>query len=218
MQLTSEVVFELVRRAHTSLPEDVLEELKKAHESEKSKLPKLQLKNILENVKAASSHGIPICQDTGVHTFFIYGKDMNLKAIEEQVQEGLEQAVKEIPLRPNSVDPLSRIQQQSNAMIHFIPSLQSEAYYLPKGAGSENMSRSEMMLPGDSNSVTSLIIETVQKAGANPCPPIVLGIGIGGSLDYSSFLAKKALLKPITKNTGQESEILEKVNQLRQEQ
>ena len=202
MELAQETVFQLIKRAHTKMPEDVLNALKGAHASEESKIPKLQLKNILENIEIASKKGVPICQDTGVHTFYLHGPEVDLKQARDSIQSGLEQAVKEIPLRPNEVDPLLRTQKQPYPIIHFIPASQNELHYLPKGAGSENMSISKLLLPTDAIKIPDLIVETVKAAGAKPCPPIILGIGIGGTLDHSAYLAKKSLLNPI-KNSAQ---------------
>jgi len=212
--ISEDKIFEIIRRAHTRLPEDVLSELKKAYKSEKEPIPKLQLKNILDNVKISEERGIPMCQDTGVPVFYVFGKNIDTKALTKTIEATYKRAKNEIPLRQNLVDPLTR-EQSHKVQIYFEYSEREQLHYLPKGAGSENMSQSKMLLPSSSEKeIIEFILETVKAAGGNPCPPIILGIGIGGTLDYSAYLSKRALLKSINKNTELEKKITEQVNSL----
>ncbi|RLF96706.1 fumarate hydratase [Thermococci archaeon] len=211
---------ELFKKAVTTIPEDIKELLESAYKSEKEEVAKIQLKNILENIKIAEELNYPICQDTGIPIFFIEtGINLDFRTIERGLIEATVEATKIIPLRPNVVDPLTR-KNTGNTGKH-VPIFHYESVdekilkitLLIKGAGAENMSRTKMLNPSeDMESIKRFVINTVKIAGGKPCPPTIVGIGIGGSSDYSCLLAKKALLKD--KNTKIEKEILKDINNL----
>jgi fumarate hydratase subunit alpha len=221
-------IVELIRKAVIDLPKDVEEALKKAYESEDSEIAKLQLKNILDNVELARRLQLPICQDTGLPIFYVkLGKGVDYNKIEKAIIEGLKEATMVIPLRPNVVDPLSRKNTGDNTgkgMPHIewkrSDEKSTEIIYLPKGAGSENMSAQQMIKPAEGlKGVKSFVLDTVRKAGGKPCPPTIIGIGIGGSFDISAKLAKEALLRPLDSYNplkeiaDLEKELLEEINQ-----
>lgn len=213
--IEGDVVFEIIRRAHTRLPADVLLAIERAQRAEKEPVPKLQLQNILENVKVASTRGIPMCQDTGIPVFFVFGNSLDMRETDKTIGAAYKLAEQDIPLRPNMVDPLTREQVSNGIQIYYHYSINTVLHYLPKGSGSENMSCSGVVLPeSGEQGIIDFILEIVKAAGGNPCPPIILGIGIGGTLDHASYLAKKSLLKPIGKNTELEEKITAEVNNL----
>jgi fumarate hydratase subunit alpha len=211
---------ELFKKAVTTIPEDIKELLESAYRSETEEIAKIQLKNILENIRMAEELNYPICQDTGIPIFFIEtGMNLELKTIERGLIEATVEATKIIPLRPNVVDPLTR-KNSGNTGKH-VPMFHYESVdekilkitLLIKGAGAENMSRTKMLNPSeDIESIKRFVVDTVKIAGGNPCPPTIVGVGIGGSSDYACLLAKKALLKE--KNTRMEKEILKEINML----
>jgi len=209
---------ELFKKAVTTIPEDIKKLLESAYRSEPEEIAKIQLKNILENIKMAEELNYPICQDTGIPIFFVEtGMNLELKTIERGLIEATVEATKIIPLRPNVVDPLTR-KNTGNTGKH-VPMFHYESVdekilkitLLIKGAGAENMSRTKMLNPSeDIESIKRFVVDTVKIAGGNPCPPTIVGVGIGGSSDYACLLAKKALLKE--KNTKLEKEILKEIN------
>jgi len=209
---------ELFKKAVTTIPEDIKKLLESAYRSEPEEIAKIQLKNILENIKMAEELNYPICQDTGIPIFFVEtGMNLELKTIERGLIEATVEATKIIPLRPNVVDPLTR-KNTGNTGEH-VPMFHYESVdekilkitLLIKGAGAENMSRTKMLNPSeDIESIKRFVVDTVKIAGGNPCPPTIVGVGIGGSSDYACLLAKKALLKE--KNTKLEKEILKEIN------
>ena len=192
---------ELLRNAATKLPSDVKESLKKAYEKEKG-TAKTNLKTILDNIKLAEKTKTPLCQDTGILIFYVKNP---VKNIEKAIINAVKEATKKIPLRPNAVHPLTR-KNTNNNVGKKIPYINydftdddfTEITVLPKGAGSENTSAFTMLNPSDGiKGIKEFALNTVVKAGGNPCPPTIVGIGIGGSADLSMKLAKKALLRPI---------------------
>ncbi len=206
--IIEDVTVELIRRAETLLPQDVITALQRAFETETEDLPRTQLKNILENISLAKESKIPMCQDTGVQIFFVYlSKNSNLstKEISDGIYTGVIRATGEVPLRPNTVHPLTRTNPGNNTGAHmpYINFKSSNNDYLelvvmPKGAGSENMSALKMLTPAQGvTGIKEFILDTLVYAGGKPCPPIILGIGIGGSADISMKLAKEALLRPL---------------------
>lgn len=215
----------LLKKAVTDLPQEVEEALKEAYGKEESVTARLQLKNILDNVKMARDKQIPMCQDTGLPLFFVRLGSEKKEEIEKAIIDGMREATESIPLRPNVVDPLSRENTGDNTgegipKIYWDTSKDGHTYitYLPKGAGSENASTVKMLKP--SGSVKDFVIETVKKAGGKPCPPIIVGAGIGGTMDVSASLAKKALLRPLdSRNKNDEyakleDELLKEINEL----
>ncbi|MDI9645465.1 MAG: fumarate hydratase [Archaeoglobales archaeon] len=216
-------VVEVLRKAHTELPEDVLKALKKAYEDEENEIAKKNLEAILRNVEAAKKLNVPMCQDTGIPVFFVeIGRELKLDFdIKEAIAEGVRVATKEIPLRPNAVHPLTRENSNDNTGMNIPPvdvtlteGDKLKITVLPKGAGSENLSVLKMMLPTEVKKIERFIIETVAAAGGKPCPPIIVAVGIGGTFDLAAKLAKKALLRNILQMTNFELEILEKINSL----
>lgn len=205
--LVKNVVVELLRLAVTKLPADIEEVLQKAYETEEDSVPKMQLKTILDNIKLAVETGIPMCQDTGIHIFYVNTGKLGIENIEEAIRDGVAEATAKVPLRPNAVHPMTRKNPGNNVgermpYINFKCSANDyvEITVMPKGAGSENMSSLAMLTPSKGiKGIKEFVLNTVLKAGSNPCPPIILGIGIGGSADISMKLAKEALLRPVNK-------------------
>jgi fumarate hydratase subunit alpha len=230
----SDVVVELFREAVIYLPKDVKDALKDACIKESNEMSKNTLKAIIENNKIAEEKQVPLCQDTGVPIVFLkIGKNINsseIMKIIEEIKEGVKRATKEIPLRPNVVHPLTRENFKTNVglnapfiNIEFDENLDREIEItaFPKGAGSENMSALKMLKPSDGvEGIKKFVLETIADAGGKPCPPIVVGVGIGGTADIALKLAKKALLRDIgerhkDKQVAElEKELLEKINSL----
>ena len=188
-------------RAETSLPPWVLERIKEGLEKETNPLARSQLQFMLDNVSLAGSCGLPICQDTGLPIFHVQvGRDLLLDFdLQEAIALGVRRATAQIPLRPNAVDPLSRENSRDNTgpgmpdiILDRIEGQSLRITAFPKGAGSENMSLVMMLNPADDP--VDFIIDAVRERAANACPPLFLGIGIGGSFDMAARLAKRALL------------------------
>ncbi|OPY33843.1 MAG: fumarate hydratase [Methanomassiliicoccales archaeon PtaU1.Bin124] len=203
IQLVEETVLRLIRTAVTTLPADVVGELERSLDIEDTEVAKVQLRTILENIELAERKRLPMCQDTGVPIFFVSGP--NLASIEEGIALGVSKATKEVPLRPNVVDPITRHNRGNNLgeempSIHFERAKGDflEITYLPKGAGSENMSVLRMLNPSQGvDGIRDAVLDAVVKAEGKPCPPTIVGIGIGGASDQALLLAKKALLRPL---------------------
>ncbi len=202
-KLIEDVTVNLLRVAVTTLPDDVLEALRNAEKEETSEVARTQLRTILENVAAADRLSLPMCQDTGMPIFFVSGRC--LPNLEEGIRRGVNRATSEVPLRPNAVHPLTRQNPGDNIGKH-VPTIHyeysdedfTELTVLPKGAGSENMSVLAMLMPSQGlKGIKRLVLDTVVSAGGKPCPPIIVGVGIGGSADQAMVLAKKALLRPL---------------------
>jgi len=223
-------VVEAIQLAVTSLPKDVVNAIREAYEREESKIAKFNLENILKSIEISKTEKIPICQDTGTITFFVEAgiKNPYLGEIREILVEATRRATRKIPLRPNAVDILTNKNSGDNTG-RFVPILHWELVdgsririaVLPKGGGSENCSALAMLNPTEGfEGVKRFVVERVRECGGKPCPPIILGIGIGGSADLALKLAKKALFRPLgvrhdNKRISQlEEEILEEVNSL----
>ncbi len=223
-----EVVAQLCQETNFSLPEDVLNSLRQARSEEESPLGRIVLAQILENARIAAEEKVPICQDCGTAIVFlelgeeleITGGNLNLYAA---IEEGVRRGYKEGYLRKSICHPLTRKNTGDNtpAMIYtdIVPGNKLKIIFCPKGGGSENMSAIKMLSPSEGiEGVKKFVIETVKSAGSNPCPPIVVGVGIGGTFERVALLAKKALLRPFgTQNTDSElaaleDELLEKIN------
>lgn len=198
-----DIVVNLLRLANTKLPADVGWALEAAAGWETGDIARTQLGAIMDNVKKAEHLGRPMCQDTGIPVFYVRGRfDSTIAA---QISKGVERATREIPLRPNTVDPLTRENNGSNLgegmpIIHYIPTDDdfTEITVLPKGAGSENMTRLAMLNPADGvEGVMRFIVDSVLDAGGRPCPPSIVGVGIGGTSDKCVEMAKEALLAPL---------------------
>ena len=198
-----DVVFNLLKASNTKLPPDVGWALEAAAGWESDPTAYSQLGAIMDNVRKAEFLSRPMCQDTGIPVFFISGKfDSSMIGA---IERGIARATKEIPLRPNTVDPLTRENHGDNLgegmpIVHFVPTDDdfTEITVMPKGAGSENMTRLAMLNPSDgAEGVTKTIIDAVLDAGGRPCPPGIVGVGIGGTSEKCISMAKEALLVPV---------------------
>ena len=216
----------LYRDSVIELPDDIKNALKKAYDNETDGTARMNLKAILENIEAAHENSIPMCQDTGLPIVFVKLGSVKVENLYKGIRNGVEKATKEVPLRPNVVDPFTRENTGTNTG-KGIPLVDVEVVeddYLgltifPKGFGSENNNALKMALPGEGvEGVKNFVLETVLAAGGKPCPPTRIGVGIGGSSDYALKLAKKALLRDINSENPDnrlaelEHEILEQVN------
>ncbi len=201
----TKTVKNLFIQANTILGTDVVSALQSAQVREESPIGRQVLTKILQNADIARESALPICQDTGLAVLFVeMGQDVRIVGgdLREAIQEGVRQAYAEGYLRKSLCDPLTRANTQDNtpAVIHMdiVPGNQLRIIAMPKGGGSENMSQAKMLTPSAGiNGIKKFVMETVERAGANPCPPIIVGIGIGGSLEQACILAKKALLRPV---------------------
>ena len=201
----AQAVCDCYKQAAIILPSDIKEGLEKAYECEDEDIAKLNIKSILENIRLAQENSIPMCQDTGLPIIFVrYGK-VDVEGLNEGIIEGVKRATGEVPLRTNVVDPFTR-KNTGNNIGKGIPQINVELCdeeileitVFPKGFGSENNNKLAMLLPGDGvEGIKKFFKEAIISAGGKPCPPTVIGVGIGGSSDMVMKLAKKALLKPI---------------------
>ncbi len=222
-------VKEMCIEANHYLSKDMDIAMKKAVHTETSELGKKILNQLQENLKIADEEMIPICQDTGMAVLFLeIGQDVHLEgmSIEDAVNEGVRQGYTEGFLRKSVVrDPLIRENTKDNtpAVIHYtiVPGSNVKITMAPKGFGSENMSRIFMLKPADGiEGVKNAILTAVADAGPNACPPMVVGVGIGGTFEKCAFLAKKALTRSVEERSDVpyvkelEEEMLEKINQL----
>ncbi|HIH86086.1 MAG TPA: fumarate hydratase [Methanoculleus sp.] len=210
-----------LREAETRLPSDVLAALRRAAAAETNGIARQELGNILENIALAGERGLPICQDTGVPVVYLsLPPDIPFSpALFEGVREGVRRATAAIPLRPNAVDPITRQNTGDNTgagmpPIHVVPGERFTVTVLPKGAGSENVSRIGMLLPSQAAGIPEFVAETMLIAGGRPCPPVILGVGIGGTFDAAAALAKEALLLPADTMDEYEQELCDAVNAL----
>jgi fumarate hydratase subunit alpha len=223
MALRSEVVettVSLLRQAETSLSPWVLELIKSAWEKETNPLARSHLEFMLENVQIAKETKLPLCQDTGLLIFKVeLGRDLMLDFdLHEAIAEGVRIATKEIPLRPNAVDPLTRKNSGDNTglgmpdvILDLVKGDGLNITVFPKGAGSENMSLVGMLNPADDP--FEFIVNTVAERAPNACPPLFLGIGLGGTFDLATRLAKHALFK-LPGSSEVEQELLKRINSL----
>jgi len=220
-------VEEMVIQASWELEPETEKLLKQAEKKESSPSAKTALQIILENIQVARKKKKPLCQDTGLSIFFAkIGRELELDFnLEQAINQGLEKASKIGYLRPSVADPLSRKNTGTNtpAIIHYqlTEGDQLEIELLLKGAGSENKSLSRVLSPAQgTEGIKSLVLETIKEAGAQSCPPLIVGLGIGGSLEMSALLAKKALLRPAGKKNPDpqlaqlEKELEEEINRL----
>ena len=207
--------------AEIRLPPDVLAALQAAAAAERNEIARQELETILENIALAGERQVPICQDTGVPVVYLtLPPDIGLSSdLFEGVREGVRRATASIPLRPNVVDPLTRENTGDNTgvgmpAVHVMPGDRLTLTVLPKGAGSENVSRIGMLLPSQAAEIPRFVAETMLLAGGKPCPPVILGVGIGGTFDMAATLAKEALLLPVDTMDDYEQEICDAVNTL----
>jgi fumarate hydratase subunit alpha len=209
------------REAVIRLPPDVLEVIRKAAAAETSPVARGEFANIMKNIKEAERLVVPLCQDTGVPVVYLtIPPDVPLtRGIYDGVAEGIRRATREIPLRPNVVDPLSRHNSGDNTgpgmpAIHVQSGDRFTVTVLPKGAGAENSSRIAMLLPTHQYGIEGFVVETMLHAEGKPCPPVILGVGIGGTFDGAATLAKEALLLPVDQMDDYEQQICNAVNRL----
>ncbi|NFN81494.1 fumarate hydratase [Clostridium botulinum] len=224
-----DAVKELCIKANYFLGEDIRQALEDSKDKETWNLAEDILEKIIINSEIANKENIPMCQDTGMACVFVeLGQDVHLIGgnLNEAINEGVRRGYEEGFLRKSVVnDPLTRINTKDNtpAIIYYdiVPGDQVKITVAPKGFGSENMSKIAMLKPSDGvDGVKTFILDVIRQAGPNPCPPMVIGVGIGGTFDKAAYLAKKALLRPINiRNNDEyyrelEIELLEKINEL----
>jgi len=226
--LITEVIARLCIDSNYHLPPDMKSQIIASSKEESWKTASIILDQIIENFNIADENLQPICQDTGLACVFLsIGQDVHINGnLEDAVNEGVRKGYSQGYLRKSVVaDPLNRINTGDNtpAMIYYdiCPGDKLKITVAPKGFGSENMSQIKMLKPSDGiEGVKDFIIKVVEDAGPNPCPPIVVGVGIGGSFDKAAYLAKKALLRPVDERNSEdfyaelEEELLEKINAL----
>jgi fumarate hydratase subunit alpha len=225
----TEIVKLLCIEANYELPQDIFESLKERIKEEISPLGREILKDIIANAEIARTQRMPICQDTGIVVVFVeIGQEVHIVngSLEEAINEGVRLGYQEEYLRRSVVkSPILRINTGDNtpAIIHYhiCEGNRFSITVMPKGAGSENMSALKMLKPSDGvEGIKNFVIETVEKAGPNACPPLIVGIGIGGDFELAPYLAKKALLRGVGKrNTDKvlaqlEEELLQEINML----
>ena len=229
VELLTENIKEMCIEANHFLAPDMDKAMRDAHEKETRPLAKQILGQLLENLEIAGEDMIPICQDTGMAVVFLkVGQDVHFEggSVEDAVNEGVRRGYEEGYLRKSVVgDPLLRVNTKDNtpAIIHYeiVPGDQVEILVAPKGFGSENMSKIYMLKPADGvEGVKEAIINTVREAGPNACPPVVVGVGIGGTFEKAAILAKKALTREIGTHSELphikelEEELLAKINEI----
>ena len=227
-QQITDTVRRLCIQANCHLPRDVRERITASHAGEPWPQAREILERIVENYEIADGNDRPICQDTGMACVFLkVGQEVHITGdVAEAIHEGVRQGYSQGYLRKSVVgDPLNRVNTGDNtpAMIYYdlVPGDQVEITVAPKGFGSENMSQIKMLRPSDGvEGVKDFVVKVVEEAGANPCPPIVVGVGIGGTFDKAAYLAKKALMRPLDQRHPQpfyqdlEAELLERINAL----
>jgi len=211
----------LLRLAVVQLPPDVKEAIYHAYRAEVSEVGRVQLETIIKDIELAEKSNTPMCQDTGVIIFYVKAGAQadGLDKIETALTNATRKATKEVPLRPNAVDPFTQKNTGDNTG-RFIPFINweitagdtIEITAFPKGGGSENVCTIGMLTPGEGvNGLKKFVIDAVIKAGAMPCPPTILGVAVGGGADIAMKLAKAALLRPLDQpNSNPELAKLEK--------
>ena len=228
-EIITDNVKEMCIEANHFLSPDMDKKLKDAAETEKSELGRKILNQLQENLQIAGKEMIPICQDTGMAVFFVeVGQDVHFtgQPIEDAINEGVRRGYTDGYLRKSVVsDPIIRENTKDNtpAVIHYsiVPGDKVKITFAPKGFGSENMSRVFMLKPADGiEGVKNAILTAVKDAGPNACPPMVVGVGVGGTFEKCAILAKKALTRPAGEHSDidyiadMENELLEKINKL----
>lgn len=228
VRLITEKVRELCIKANTDLGEDVLQAFDRAIEKEESPLAIEILKELKENARIAKEEKVPICQDTGVAVIFLeVGQEVHFVGgdLKEAIFEGVRQGYREGYLRKSMCHPFSRANTGDNTppILHLeiVPGDKVKLIVAPKGGGSENMSRVVMLTPSDGiEGIKRYVVQGVKESGSNPCPPTIIGVGIGGNFEQAALLAKKSLLRPVGSRNPDpeldrlESELLEEINRL----
>lgn len=222
-----DTIFNLFKEAVIELPEDVKIALEDAYKQEDDNIARLNLRAILDNIEVAQKMGVPMCQDTGLPIVFVKLGRVEVENLYEGIKKGVEKATEEVPLRPNVVDPITRENRGTNIGnmmpqidIELIDEELIELTAFPKGIGSENNNALKMALPGEGiEGIKKFVVDTVVNAGGKPCPPIIVGVGIGGSSDLAMKIAKKALLGKIGERNPDkqmaelEEDILQMINE-----
>lgn len=226
--IITEKVRDLCIEANTDIGEDVLEAFDRAMETEESPVALDILKELKENARIAKEEKLPICQDTGTAVVFLeVGQEVHLVGgdLREAVFEGVRRGFREGYLRKSMCHPFTRANTGDNtpAIIHteIVPGDRVKVTVAPKGGGAENMSRVVMLTPSEGvEGIKQFVVQRVKEAGSNPCPPTIVGIGIGGNFEQSALLAKKSLIRPLGSPNPDpelnrlESEILTAINNL----
>ncbi len=224
----TDVIRDLCIEANCHLPQDIRDAMAECRRRESFAIAENILEKLEENYRIADADTVPICQDTGLACVFLeIGQDVHIDGdLKKAVDEGVRRGYTEGYLRKSCVrDPIDRVNTGDNtpAVIYFdiVPGDRLKITVAPKGFGSENMSQIKMLKPSDGlQGVKDFILRVVEEAGPNPCPPIVVGVGIGGTFDKAALLAKKALLRPADKRNDNpfyrdlEEAMLEKINEL----
>ncbi|MFR7989128.1 MAG: fumarate hydratase [Anaerovoracaceae bacterium] len=224
----TDVIRDLCIEANCHLPQDIRDAMAECRRRESFAIAENILEKLEENYRIADADTVPICQDTGLACVFLeIGQDVHIDGdLKKAVDEGVRCGYTEGYLRKSCVrDPIDRVNTGDNtpAVIYFdiVPGDRLKITVAPKGFGSENMSQIKMLKPSDGlQGVKDFILRVVEEAGPNPCPPIVVGVGIGGTFDKAALLAKKALLRPADQRNENpfyrdlEEEMLEKINEL----
>ena len=224
----TDVVRRLCIQANCHLTEDVKDCIRNCRACETFPVAQNILDQIIENYQIADENDVPVCQDTGMACVFIdVGQDVHIEgSLEDAIHEGVRQGYAEGYLRKSVVrDPIDRVNTRDNtpAMIYYniVPGDQVKITVAPKGFGSENMSQIKMLKPSDGlQGVKDFVLKVVEEAGPNPCPPIVVGVGVGGTFDKAALMAKQALIRPVDSRHPEpfwadlEDELLAKINAL----
>ena len=224
----TEVVRRLCIEANCHLPADMKDRISECRRCETWPVARDILDQIIENYGIADTNDVPVCQDTGMACVFVeIGQDVHVEgSLEEAIHEGVRQGYDQGYLRKSVVrDPLDRVNTGDNtpAMIYYeiVSGDKVRITVAPKGFGSENMSQIKMLKPSDGvQGVKDFVVKVVEEAGPNPCPPVVVGVGVGGTFDKAALMAKKALMRPVNTHNPDpfyadlEKELLEKVNAL----
>lgn len=220
-KVVEDTAFNLLKLAVVKLPSDIKDALNRAYKEETSEAGRVQLEAILKDIELAEKDDTPLCQDTGIIIFYVKAgaKVKDLDVIETAIQNATRRATKEVPLRPNAVDPFTQKNSGDNTGKH-IPYINweiTDSDYVeitafPKGGGSENVCTIGMITPGEGvNGLKKFVIDAVIKAGAMPCPPTIVGVAAGGGSDISMKLAKASLLRPLNEpNPNPDLDKLEK--------
>ena len=228
VRLVEETVYALFLSACCEIGEDVLERLQAGLEAEESPFGREVLRQLIENDRIAAQRKMPICQDTGMAVVFMdVGQDVHFTGgdVNCAVEEGVRRAYRDGCFRASVLSPLERVNTKDNtpAVLHvrIVPGDNVTLTAAPKGFGSENMSRLFMLTPSQGvDGVKNAVVEAVRLAGGNPCPPVVVGVGIGGTAELAMLLAKRSLTRDVGKPSGDpvladmERELLARINDL----
>ncbi len=201
----ADVIYSLALKAGVNLTPSCQSALNSAYENESEGAAKFALKTLIDNYNVAQENGLPVCQDTGMAVVILeIGQEVFLtgELLEDAVNDAIRRAYKDGYFRKSVCDPITRNNTGDNTPAalhtHICPGDKVKITFLPKGFGSENMSATYMLKPSQGvNGIIDAIVETVKKAGSRPCPPVYIGVGIGGSFDTCAYLAKKALTRDV---------------------